>query len=116
VGSTFSNNNDPEADFGPPTSPCRNVFTASGLVGLPWGSRRPLSTPGAAGWPSAPAACRTSTATASSTSAITTAPRNGFRTKAYSSLDARLEKVVKIGGHNSLSALIEGFNLSTTTT
>jgi outer membrane receptor protein involved in Fe transport len=41
----------------------------------------------------------------------TTAPRNGFRTKAYSSLDARLEKVLRIGGKNALSVLVEGFNL-----
>ena len=41
----------------------------------------------------------------------TAQPRNSLRTTAYSTVDARLEKVFKVGGRNALSLLIEGFNL-----
>ena len=112
VGSTFSNNNDPDADFGPSNQSVPHVFTASGLVGLPWGfkARRALRLAQRARLQSR-AASRTSTATASSTSATpprratASAPRPTARsTRAW-------RRSIKIGGRNSLSALIEGFNL-----
>ena len=73
--------------------------------------RPPASTPGAAALAFSPAGCRTSTATASSTSATPPRRATGFRTKAYSSLDARLEKTIQDRRTPALSALVEGFNL-----
>ena len=41
----------------------------------------------------------------------TTVPRNDFRTPAYVTLDARLEKAIRFGDKHALSVLVEGFNL-----
>ena len=111
VGSTFSNNNDPEADFGPSNQSVPHVFTASGLVGLPWGLKAAALYAWRSGLAFSPRGLQDLDGDGLVDQRDTTAPRNGFRTKAYNSLDARLEKVIKIGGRNALSALIEGFNL-----
>jgi len=111
VGSTFSNNNDPDADFGPSNQSVPHVFTASGLVGLPWGFKAAALYAWRSGLAFSPRGLQDLDGDGLVDQRDTTAPRNGFRTKAYSSLDARLEKSIHIGGRHALSALIEGFNL-----
>jgi outer membrane receptor protein involved in Fe transport len=111
VGSTFSNNNDPEADFGPSNQSAPHVLTASGLVGLPWGFKAAALYAWRSGLAFSPRGLKDLDGDGLVDQRDTTAPRNAFRTKPYGSLDARLEKAIKIGGRNALSALIEGFNL-----
>jgi hypothetical protein len=111
VGSTFSNNNDPEADFGPSNQSAPHVLTASGLVGLPWGLKAAALYAWRSGLAFSPRGLQDLDGDGLVDQRDTTAPRNGFRTKAYSSLDARLEKTFRVGGSHALSALVEGFNL-----
>ncbi len=42
-------------------------------------------------------------------------PRNARRGDSFFSLDARLAKIVKLGGRRSVTAFVEGFNLTNTT-
>lgn len=112
VGSTFSNNNDPEADFGPSNQSVPHVLTASGLVGLPWGFKFAALYAWRTGLAFSPRGLKDLDGDGLVDQRDTTSPRNSFRTRAYSSLDARLEKAIKIGGRNALSVLIEGFNLT----
>ena len=111
VGSQFSNNNHPEIDYGPSNQSAPHVFVGNALATLPWG----IDLSGIVFWRSGAAFNPRGIVDLDGDGLVdqrdTTAPRNGFRTKAYNSLDARLEKVFKIGGRNALSALIEGFNL-----
>ena len=88
-----------------------HVFTASGIVGLRWGLKAAALYAWRSGLAFSPRGLQDLDGDGLVDQHDTTAPRNGFRTKAYNSLDARLEKVIKIGGRNALSALIEGFNL-----
>ena len=117
MGSTFSNNNDPEADFGPSNQSVPHVFTASGLVGLPSGFKLAALYAWRSGLAFSPRGLQDLDGDGLVDQRDTTAPRNSFRTKAYSSLDARLEKSIKIGGRNALSAAGRGVQpLSTATT
>ena len=111
VGSTFSNNNNPEIDFGPSNQSVPHVLTASGLVGLPWGFKLAALYAWRSGLAFSPRGLKDLDGDGLVDQRDTTAPRNGFRTKAYSSLDARLEKVLHLGGRNAVSVLVEGFNL-----
>jgi outer membrane receptor protein involved in Fe transport len=111
VGSTFSNNNNPEIDFGPSNQSVPHVLTASGLVGLPWGFKLAALYAWRSGLAFSPRGLKDLDGDGLVDQRDTTAPRNGFRTKAYSSLDARLEKVLRLGGRNAVSVLVEGFNL-----
>ena len=112
VGSTFSDNNNPEADFGPSNQSVPHVLTASGLVGLPWGFKAAALYAWRSGLAFSPRGLKDLDGDGLVDQRDTTLARNGFRTKAYSSLDARLEKSVRIGGRNALSVLVEGFNLT----
>jgi outer membrane receptor protein involved in Fe transport len=111
VGSTFSNNNDPDADLGPSNQSAPHVLTASGLVGLPWGFKAAALYAWRSGLAFSPRGLQDLDGDGLVDQRDTTAPRNGFRTKPYSSLDARLEKAVQIGSRHALSVLVEGFNL-----
>jgi len=111
VGSTFSNNNDPEADFGPSNQSVPHVFTASGLVGLPLGLRFSALYAWRSGLAFSPRGLKDLDGDGLVDQRDTTVPRNSFRTKAYNSLDARLEKTFHLGARNALSVLAEGFNL-----
>jgi hypothetical protein len=112
VGSTFSNNNDPEADFGPSNQSVPHVLVASGLVGLPLGFKFAALYAWRSGLAFSPRGLQDLDGDGLVDQRDTTVPRNSFRTRAYSSLDARLEKSFKIGGRNALSLLVEGFNLT----
>ena len=111
VGSTFSDNNDPEKDFGPSNQSVPNVFVASGLVRIPWD----LTLSGIFNWRSGiafnPRGIRDLDGDGLVDQRDTTVPRNDFRTPAYVTLDARLEKAIRFGDKHALSVLVEGFNL-----
>jgi hypothetical protein len=111
VGSGFSNNNHPEIDFGPSNQSVPSNLTASGLVDLPLGFK--LS--GIFSWRSGiafnPRGIQDLDGDGLVDQRDTAVPRNSFRTKAYRTFDARLEKGFKISHRNELSALVEGFNI-----
>ncbi|HEV7502160.1 MAG TPA: hypothetical protein VGQ33_19230, partial [Vicinamibacteria bacterium] len=98
-------------DFGPSNQSAPHVLTVSGLVGLPLGLKLSALYAWRSGLAFSPRGLKDLDGDGLVDQRDTTAPRNGFRTKAYSSLDARLEKVLRIGGKNALSVLVEGFNL-----
>jgi outer membrane receptor protein involved in Fe transport len=111
VGSTFSNNNDPETDFGPSNQSVPHTFTASGLVDLPLGFKLSALLAWRSGLAFNPRGIQDLDGDGLVDQRDTAEPRNRFRTTAYSTVDARLEKVFRIGGRNGLSLLVEGFNL-----
>jgi outer membrane receptor protein involved in Fe transport len=111
VGSTFSNNNDPEKDFGPSNQSVPHTLTASGLVDLPLGFKLAALLAWRSGLAFNPRGIQDLDGDGLVDQRDTAQPRNSFRTKAYGTVDARLEKVLKVGGRNALSLLIEGFNL-----
>ena len=111
VGSTFSDNNDPEKDFGPSNQSVPHAFVASGLVRVPWD----VTLSGIFNWRSGtafnPRGIRDLDGDGLVDQRDTTVPRNDFRTDAYVNLDARVEKAFHFGGRHALSVLVEGFNL-----
>ena len=111
VGSTFSDNNDPEKDFGPSNQSVPHTLTASGLVDLPLGFKLAALFAWRSGLAFNPRGIQDLDGDGLVDQRDTAVPRNQFRTKAYGTLDARLEKVIKVGGRNALSLLVEGFNL-----
>jgi outer membrane receptor protein involved in Fe transport len=111
AGSTFSNNNHPELDFGPSNQSVPHTVVASGLVDLPWRFKLSAIYAWRSGLAFSPRGLQDLDGDGLVDQRDTTVPRNSFRTKAYSSLDARLEKVFRLGGRHSVSALVEGFNL-----
>ena len=111
VGSTFSDNNNPEGDFGPSNQSVTHVLTASGLVDLPLRFKLSAIYAWRSGLAFSPRGLKDLDGDGLVDQRDTTLSRNSFRTKAYSTLDARLEKVFKISGRNALSVLVEGFNL-----
>ena len=111
VGSTFSDNNNPGGDFGPSNQSVPHTFVASGLADLPWRFKLAGIYTWRSGLAFSPRGLKDLDGDGLVDQRDTTVARNSFRTKAYCTLDARLEKVFKIGGRNSFSALAEGFNL-----
>lgn len=111
VGSTFSDNNDPDKDFGPSNQSVPDVFVASGLVRIPWD----VTLSGIFNWRSGiafnPRGIRDLDGDGLVDQRDTTVIRNNFRTAAYVNADARLEKAFRVRGKHALSVLVEGFNL-----
>jgi outer membrane receptor protein involved in Fe transport len=111
VGSTFSNNNHPEIDFGPSNQSVPHNLTASGLVDLWWG----IKLSGIFSWRSGlafnPRGIQDKDGDGLVDQRDTAVPRNDFRTKAWQTFDARIEKGFKIAHRNVLSVLVEAFNL-----
>lgn len=111
VGSTFSDNNDPDEDFGPSNQSVPHVFTASGLVDLPLGFKLAALLAWRSGLAFNPRGIRDTDGDGLVDQRDTSEPRNRFRTRAFGSLDARVEKTFKVRGRNALALLVEGFNL-----
>jgi hypothetical protein len=114
VGSSFSNNNHPEIDFGPSNQSVPNNLVASGLLDLPWKIKLSAIWTIRSGSAFNPRGIKDLDGDGLVDQRDTTQPRNAFRTKSYKTLDARLEKSFRITGQHELSALIEGFNLFNT--
>jgi hypothetical protein len=112
VGSTFSNNNHPELDEGPSNQSTPHIFVASGFVALPWD----ISLSGIAYWRSGTAFNPRGIQDLDGDGLVdqrdTTQPRNHFRTSSFRDFDLRLEKNVRLPRGQSLSLLVEAFNLT----
>jgi outer membrane receptor protein involved in Fe transport len=111
VGSGFSNNNHPEIDYGPSNQSVPHVFTANGLVVVPFD----IHVSGIAFWRSGSAYNPRGIVDTDGDGLVdqrdTTQPRNTFRTKAYTDVDLRIEKQVPVPNGQTISVLVEGFNL-----
>jgi len=110
VGSTFSNNNHPELDYGPSNQSAPNIFVANGLFVAPYD----IHVSAIAFWRSGTAFNPRGIIDSDGDGLVDqrdlTQPRNSFRIKAYSDVDLRVEKRVPFG-RQSASVLIEVFNL-----
>ena len=112
MGSTFSNNNDPEADFGPSNQSVPHVFTASGLVDLPWGFKAAALYAWRSGLAFSPRGLQDLDGDGLVDQRDTTAPAQRLPHQGLQlARRAPREDPSTIGGRNALSALIEGFNL-----
>jgi outer membrane receptor protein involved in Fe transport len=111
VGSGFSNNNHPEIDYGPSNQSVPHVFTANGLVVVPFD----IHVSGIAFWRSGSAYNPRGIVDLDGDGLVdqrdTTQARNAFRTKAYGDVDFRVEKRIPAHGGQTISVLLEGFNL-----
>ena len=111
VGSTFSNNNRPEIDYGASNQSVPHIFTANGLVVIPFD----IHLSGIAFWRSGsafnPRGIRDLDGDGLVDQRDTTEPRNRFRTKAYGDVDLRLEKRFEIMHRSALTVLLEAFNV-----
>jgi carboxypeptidase family protein/TonB-dependent receptor-like protein len=111
VGSDFSNNNHPEIDYGPSNQSVPHIFTANGLVIVPWD----INVSGLVFWRSGsafnPRGIKDLDGDGLVDQRDTTQPRNSFRTKAYGDVDLRVEKQFRIAGAHRIGALFEAFNL-----
>ncbi len=111
VGSTFSNNNHPEIDFGPSNQSVPHIFTANGLVVVPFD----IHVSGIVFWRSGSAFNPRGIQDLDGDGLVdqrdTTQERNAFRTESYGDFDMRVEKRVALPGRSSVTVLLEGFNL-----
>jgi outer membrane receptor protein involved in Fe transport len=111
VGSTFSNNNRPEIDWGPSNQSVPHIFTANGLVVVPFD----IHVSGIAFWRSGSAFNPRGIQDLDGDGLVdqrdTTEPRNAFRTNDYADVDLRLEKRFNLMQHSELTLLVEAFNL-----
>ncbi|HTI38063.1 MAG TPA: TonB-dependent receptor [Vicinamibacterales bacterium] len=111
VGSGFSNNNHPEIDYGPSNQSVPHVFTGQGLFVVPFD----IHLSGIAFWRSGSAFNPRGIVDTDGDGLVdqrdTTQPRNAFRTKAYADVDLRVEKQFGFGSGQTISVLLEGFNL-----
>jgi hypothetical protein len=111
VGSTFSNNNHPEIDWGPSNQSVPHVFTANGLVVVPFD----IHVSGIVFWRSGSAFNPRGIQDLDGDGLVdqrdTTEPRNAFRTEDYGNVDLRVEKRFNLMQRSELTVLVEGFNL-----
>jgi outer membrane receptor protein involved in Fe transport len=111
VGSSFSNNNHPEIDEGPSNQSVPHIFTANGVVVVPFD----IHVSGIAFWRSGSAYNPRGIVDLDGDGLVdqrdTTQPRNAFRTKAYSDLDLRIEKQVGLPNEQRVAILLEAFNV-----
>ncbi len=110
VGSSFANNNHPGLDYGPSNQSAPHIFVGNGLVTLPYD----INVSGIVFWRSGnafnPRGIIDSDGDGLVDQRDLTQPRNAFRVAAYSDLDMRVEKQVRVGEH-AVSVLFEVFNL-----
>ncbi len=111
VGSTFSNNNHPEIDFGRSNQSVPHVFTANGLVVVPFD----VHVSSIVFWRSGSAFNPRGIVDLDGDGLVdqrdTTQSRNAFRTRSYGDVDMRVEKRFNVMHNSSLTVLVEGFNL-----
>jgi outer membrane receptor protein involved in Fe transport len=110
VGSTFSNNNHPELDYGPSNQSAPQIFVGNTTVMLPYD----LNLSAILFWRSGAAFNPRGLVDSDGDGLVDqrdlTQPRNEFRIKSYGDLDLRLEKKVTFG-KQAVSVLIEAFNV-----
>jgi len=110
VGSTFSNNNHPELDYGPSNQSAPHMFVANGVLTAPLG----VTVSGIAFWRTGTAFNPRGIVDTDGDGLVDqrdlSEPRNAFRVKAYADVDIRLEKAVSVRRHTA-TVLLEAFNL-----
>ncbi len=111
VGSTFSNNNHPDIDYGPSNQSVPHIFVANGVVQLPWG----FNLSGIASWRSGSAFNPRGIQDLDGDGLVdqrdVSQERNAFRVKPYATVDLRVEKSFRLAGEHRITALIEAFNV-----
>ncbi len=112
VGSTFSNNNHPEIDFGRSNQSVPHIFVANGLVQLPFG----VNVGGIVSWRSGsafnPRGIRDLDGDGLVDQRDVAEERNDFRVEAFGNVDLRAEKEFRLPAGHRITALVEAFNLA----
>ena len=110
AGSTFSNNNHPEDDYGPSNQSAPHIFVANAAVVLPFD----VNLSAIAFWRSGAAFNPRGIIDSDGDGLVDqrdlTQPRNSFRVKPYADVDLRVEKKVPFGRY-AASVLVEAFNI-----
>ena len=102
VGSGFSNNNDPELDFGPSNLSAPHIFVANGTVNIPFD----INVSGIVNWQSGAAFNPRGITDQDGDGLVdqrdVSVPRNDFRTDPFFNVDLRVEKRFDLRGRGSL--------------
>ena len=110
AGSTFSNNNHPEDDYGPSNQSAPNIFVANAAVVLPYDVNLGAIAFWRSGAAFSPRGIIDSDGDGLVDQRDLTQPRNAFRVKPYSDLDLRVEKKVVVR-RQAFTVLVEAFNI-----
>jgi outer membrane receptor protein involved in Fe transport len=110
TGTSFSNNNHPEYDYGPSNQSAPHVFVASGLVIVPFEIRLSSIASWRTGAAFNPRGIIDSDGDGLVDQRDLSIPRNSFRVKPYADVDLRIEKRFVVGCH-AVSLLGEVFNV-----
>jgi outer membrane receptor protein involved in Fe transport len=110
VGSTFSNNNHPELDYGPSNQSAPNIFVANSAIALPFDVNFGVVAFWRSGSAFNPRGIIDSDGDGLVDQRDLTQPRNAFRVKPYSDVDLRAEKKI-VFGNQAASVLVEAFNI-----
>jgi len=112
AGSGFSDNNDPEADWGPSNLSAPNIFVGNGAVTVPLD----INVSGIVSWQSGAAFNPRGITDQDGDGLVdqrdVSVPRNDFRTDPFFNIDLRVEKVFRVGNDHSFGILFEAFNLT----
>jgi hypothetical protein len=112
AGSMFSDNNDPEADWGPSNLSAPRIFVTNGMVNLPGD----VNVSGIVNWQSGAAFNPRGITDQDGDGLVdqrdVSVPRNDFRTDPFFNIDLRAEKVFRIADDHSFGILFEAFNLT----
>ena len=112
AGSGFSDNNDPEADWGPSNLSAPHIFVTNGAVTLPFD----INVSGIVSWQSGAAFNPRGITDQDGDGLVdqrdVSVPRNDFRTDPFFNIDLRVEKVFRVGDGHSFGILFEAFNLT----
>ncbi|HXV62687.1 MAG TPA: TonB-dependent receptor [Vicinamibacteria bacterium] len=112
AGSGFSDNNDPENDYGPSNLSAPHIFVTNGSVNLPGD----INVSGILNWQSGAAFNPRGITDQDGDGLVdqrdVSVPRNDFRTDPLFNVDLRVEKVFRIANDHSFGILVEAFNLT----
>ncbi len=111
-GSGFSDNNDPEKDYGPSNLSAPHIFVTNGSITVPGD----VVVSGILNWHSGPAFNPRGITDQDGDGLVdqrdVSVPRNHFRTDPVFNIDLRVEKVFRVGNEHSIGILVEAFNLT----
>jgi outer membrane receptor protein involved in Fe transport len=112
AGSGFSDNNDPDADWGPSNLSAPHIFVANGAVTIPFD----VQVSGIVNWQSGAAFNPRGITDQDGDGLVdqrdVSVPRNDFRTDPFFNIDLRLEKLFRVRNDHSFGILFEAFNLT----
>jgi outer membrane receptor protein involved in Fe transport len=112
AGSGFSDNNDPEADWGPSNLSAPHIFVANGAVTVPFD----IQVSGIVNWQSGAAFNPRGITDQDGDGLVdqrdVSIPRNDFRTDPFFNIDLRVEKQFRVRDGHLFGILFEAFNLT----